>query len=283
LPLLIFNEWVILVSGYICPVCRGKFEKREKNLICENGHNFDISKQGYVNLLLSKGQGNHGDNKEMVRARKNFLEKGYYEKLRNDLSQLCEKYVASSATVLDAGCGECWYTAEVYERLKKSGKAVKFLAVDISKDALSYGAKRNKEIECAVASVFNLPIEDEGCDCLISVFSPYCENEYKRVLKKGGIFIMTIPGEEHLIDLKNLIYDEPYENEVKDYELDGFEFVESKTTDYTVHIDNNEDVNNLFMMTPYYYKTGVKEQSRVKLCEKIDTRVSFQTLVYKKI
>ena len=47
--------------GFICPVCKKPLVKNEKSYICENGHNFDIAKSGYVNLLTCSSRKNHGD------------------------------------------------------------------------------------------------------------------------------------------------------------------------------------------------------------------------------
>ena len=68
---------------FICPVCKEKLCIQNKSLVCSNNHTFDIAKSGYVNLLLSKqaGKNVHGDNKLTVRARRDFLSKGYYSRL----------------------------------------------------------------------------------------------------------------------------------------------------------------------------------------------------------
>ena len=42
------------MSILICPVCGENLSKTEKSYTCTNRHSFDISKSGYVNLLLSK-------------------------------------------------------------------------------------------------------------------------------------------------------------------------------------------------------------------------------------
>ena len=52
--------------------------------------------------------------------------------------------------------------------------------------------------------------------------------EILRVLKPGGIFVMAIPAARHLWELKAAVYDHPYENEVKDYALEGFTFLEKR-------------------------------------------------------
>ena len=54
-------------------------------------------------------------------------------------------------------------------------------------------------------------------DLLLSVFAPYCGEEFLRVLKPDGQFIMIIPCENHLYGLKEAIYEKPYRNEVDVY------------------------------------------------------------------
>ena len=63
-----------------CPVCAGALERRAGAYLCPKNHSFDIAKSGYVNLLLNSSQGHHGDDKLMVRARRDFLDKGYYDR-----------------------------------------------------------------------------------------------------------------------------------------------------------------------------------------------------------
>ena len=65
------------MAGFICPVCRKPLERTEKIYRCPDGHSYDISKSGYINLLMSQKSGNHGDDKIMVHARRDFLEKGF--------------------------------------------------------------------------------------------------------------------------------------------------------------------------------------------------------------
>jgi 23S rRNA (guanine745-N1)-methyltransferase len=128
---------------------------------CENRHCYDISKSGYVNLLQSQRQADkrHGDDRLMARARRAFLDKGYYRPLLSRLQETAAEYAVSGCRILDAGCGECWYTSNIYEYL--SGKNIKaaVFGADISKDALTLGAKRGADIELAAASVFHLPMK----------------------------------------------------------------------------------------------------------------------------
>ena len=34
-----------------CPLCGGAFSLKEKSLVCEKRHTYDIAKQGYVNFV----------------------------------------------------------------------------------------------------------------------------------------------------------------------------------------------------------------------------------------
>ncbi len=268
------------MTYFICPVCGEKLTESEKSAVCVNRHSFDKAKSGYINLLPNNlPAGNHGDNKLMVRARHEFLEKGYYLPLRDNLCELVRKYTDEKSVIIDAGCGEGWYTKAVSDSLGDC----ELLAVDISKDAVKIAAKRDRKIKCAAASVFHLPVEDECADVVMSVFSPLCENEFVRVLKKGGCFIYVIPAENHLWELKSAIYDKPYKNEVKPYEMENFIFKEKVSVDGVMKMETADDVKNLFMMTPYYYKTSESDTEKLLSSPPDEIQYSFEILVFEKM
>ena len=166
--------------------------------------------------------------------------------------------------------------------MEKAGGLPQIFAVDISKFAADKCARRCKGVECAAASVFRLPMADASCDLVTCLFAPYAGEEYQRVLKPGGVFIMVIPGENHLWELKEAIYDQPYRNEVKGYELEGFDFLNKRAVDRRILLDNPADIRSLFQMTPYYYKSGVDTDARLEALERLETQVSFEILTYRK-
>lgn len=272
------------MSIFICPVCGKKLEISGNSYGCEAGHSFDISRSGYVNLLLSKhiGKTVHGDNKLMVQSRREFLDKGYYSPLCEALCEAVSEHFSGSV-IIDAGCGEGYYTAAIIDKLKQLNIAADVCGIDISKTAVEFSAKRCRSAELAVASVFHIPVGESSCDMLVTLFSPYCGEEFRRVLKKGGIMIMAIPSEDHLWELKQAIYDTPYKNQVKPYELEGFELVNKKRITYEMQLDNSEDINALFSMTPYYYRTGREQQERLARLSQITTKADFELLVYRNI
>lgn len=266
------------MSVFICPVCSEKLAVSGKSYICPKNHVFDIAKSGYVNLLTAKNGAVHGDNKFMLKARREFLEKGYYSPLCKAVCRTVSEYAENNSILLDAGCGEGYYTSAV-----KLSTDIEIYGIDISKDAVEMAAKRKNGINFAAASVFHIPVRSESCDILLTMFAPYCGEEYSRVLKNGGYMVMAIPSENHLWELKKAVYDTPYKNEVKPYELDGFTHIKAERVNFTMKIDNKTDIQSLFSMTPYYYRTGKAEQERLNALEYLETQADFEILTYKKI
>jgi 23S rRNA (guanine745-N1)-methyltransferase len=272
------------MSDFICPQCNTPLDLKEKSFICKSNHTYDISKSGYINLLMSQQvkEKRHGDDKLMVRARRDFLEAGYYDCLLEKFTPMLATYTKSGDMIVDAGCGECWYTDNVYKHLAQKNLSIKILGIDISKNAIDIGAKRNKNIQLAVASVFDIPIKEDSCDIVFSIFAPYSKEEFSRILKKSGILIRIIPLEKHLWSLKKAIYDCPYENVVDALEIEGFELLEKAEIRQTIHLSCNKDIMNLFSMTPYYYKTGKEDQKKLETINELETEIEFGILVYKK-
>ena len=66
---------IIKAHNLACPIDGNKLEQNDGQLVCENGHTFDIARQGYVNLLpvQHKRSKQPGDSKAMVLARTAFL------------------------------------------------------------------------------------------------------------------------------------------------------------------------------------------------------------------
>lgn len=268
------------MCSFCCPVCSLPLKESERTYTCANAHSFDKAKSGYVNLLThaANTHGNHGDNRDMVRARRDFLDQGYYAPLRAKIAALAENYLSPGGVLLDSGCGEGYYTAAVAEAVPNAT----VLGIDISKDAANLAAKRCKRAKIAVASAFHLPVASNSVDMLLEVFSPYCAPEFDRVLKPGGIFLEAIPGENHLFALKEAVYDEPYKNQVDKFERPGYTLLEIQEVSGEIRLTSQTDIQNLFLMTPYYYKTGKKEQARLEALDTLITPVEFLLPVYRK-
>ena len=268
---------------FVCPKCREKLNITDKTATCPKGHSFDKARGGYYNLLLGHSGGTHGDNKEMVLARRAFLGGGYYSPLANLLADQVLRYTPKGGSLLDAGAGEGYYTDIVERALFLRDGASDVSAFDISKDAVREISKKNPRISLAVAGSYHMPIADSEFDTVINTFSPLALDETRRVLKTGGHFIMAIPGEMHLFDLKSVIYDTPYKNVVEDTHLEGFELVIDQPLTYKFCLDSPEKIQNLFMMTPYAYRTKPSDREKVLKLKTLDCTADFRIFVYKKL
>jgi len=267
----------------ICPICGEKFIKEGSSYICSKRHCYDISKAGYVNLLPPSGKGKrHGDDKLMVKARADFLSKGYYDSFSQAICESAVKHAGSSCTVLDAGCGEGKYTLDLLNAFADKNICADIIGTDISKDALAYAAKKSRQIRFAAASSAKLPVENESCDIILNIFSPFIKQEFLRALKPGGTLIRAVPLENHLFELKAAIYDKPYLNDFIPPEEEGFSVEEIIPVKYRINLDNTDDISGLFMMTPYYYKTGREDQEKLKSCSHLSVGLEFEIIVYKK-
>ena len=274
-----------MMEVFRCPLCRTKLLKNERALKCEHGHSFDISAEGYVHLLPANKMNSKvpGDSKEMAASRSAFLDKGYYEPLLKELERtVLELSENEEPAMLDCGCGEGYYTANIAKELKNRFPKAKIAGFDISRPSVRRAAKRTKEVDFAVASVFDIPVSDKSFDILLNVFSPLSIDEYKRVLKDGGYYVYVVPAARHLWQLKAAIYDTPYENREEDIPYEGFEHVETRKVRYETLIKTKEDIFALFQMTPYYWKTSAKGAEKLSAYESLLTEVAFDIHIYKK-
>ncbi len=269
-------------SCFICPLCGTELECDAKSYHCENGHCFDIAKKGYVNLLMSQSSSQHGDSKEMIASRAEFLNRGFYDKLSAEVCNCVMKYAPQNARVLDAGCGECKYTFDVSKSLSDTEKRAEVIGIDISKEALIFSRRRGNGLFLAVASTADLPVASASVDVLINIFAPFSSNEFSRVLKDGGVIIRVYPLARHLWELKELIYDEPYENPGLPEE-EGLVLTETRELKYKIQLNNTGEILSLFEMTPYFHRTSQSDKEKLLSCNRLSCSVEFGIALYKKI
>lgn len=266
-----------------CPVCNQILNLDQRRYVCPVGHSFDLAKEGYVNLLPANQKHSHdpGDTKEMVLSRRAFLQAGHYKPFAEKLGELVRGLLKeeAGANVIDIGCGEGYYTGFIKEA---AGENSSLFGFDISKWAVKYAAKKNKDCAFAVASAFHIPAEKEWADLAVNLFSPLAVEEIYRVLKGGGYFIYAVPGPRHLFGLKEILYDAPYENQRKDTLYNGFNLIERVTVKDTIHLERTEDIMALFTMTPYYWKTPGAGAERLARTPRLDTQIHFDFLIYQK-
>ena len=166
--------------------------------------------------------------------------------------------------------------------LRTAGRTSEVYGIDISKFSLRWAAKRDKEIEFAVASAFHLPVPDQSVDFLINCFSPMSREEFCRILKPGGHYLYVVPAPKHLWELKSAVYDTPYENEAQMIPYEGFAYVDVKRVDARVHLPDSQTIRDLFGMTPYLWKTPKSGLDRLNALEELDTQISFDLHLFQR-
>ena len=270
---------------FCCPVCGGPLKKQGGALVCPARHSFDIAAKGYAHLLPSSRMHAKvpGDDRDMVAARRAFLDSGAYEPFQKALAGLVLEYTAGVPRpfVLDAGCGEGYYTAAVAKALREAGREGCVAGFDISKFAVKAAAGRDKQVFWAVAGSFAIPVESGAVHCLLNVFSPMVETEFARVLAPGGVLLYAVPGPRHLFGLKQVLYDTPYENPVSDTAYKGF-VLERRVPVRDCITLRGEQIGRLFQMTPYYWKTPRAGAARLAACTELSTEIEFDFLVYRR-
>ena len=233
----------------ICPVCGSPLHFAEKTAVCKNGHSFDRSKEGSVNLILN-GSPSAGDGAEMASARKRFLSKGHYSHLLCGLKESLRDYIFPQSTIIDACCGEGYFT----NALQKEFCEASFYGFDLSKRALRYAAKDSQKALFFAANISSVPVKDGSADILLHIFAPVNEKEFLRLLAPKGVFIHVFPGKDHLMGIKRILYGEPRQNDERSGLSDAFEVISSKKISETVVLDN-ASLCDLITMTPYFYRT----------------------------
>lgn len=243
----------------ICPVCKKDLIRNEKTYRCENNHSFDMGKQGYLNLLLSnqKHSKTPGDDKEMVLSRKRFLEKDYYKIISDRVNSLI---------------------------LENLGVESNIIGIDISKEAIISAAKTYKNIDWLVASAMNIPLADESMDFVICMFAKIVPEEKMRVLKNGGKLIVVSTGEKHLIELKEVVYENvrtEFYSPVEDLKI----FKHCKTVNCTgkSFITENESIRNLFDMTPYKWRSPKDGVERLFSLDNLEITIDVNIDVFEKV
>lgn len=268
-----------------CPLCGEALLRQAGVCRCGHGHCFDVAAQNYVNLTAGgRGSGRlTGDSPEMCRARTAFLERGYYAPLREAVARLCGEVLGScpAPRAVDAGCGEGYYTQGVWEVLSRQG-APELLGVDLAKTALKRAGRRCPQAEFALASLFHLPVADGAADLVLSVFAPVAAEEFGRVLRQGGALLVVTPGPRHLWGMKEVLYPAPYENRPQVRRYPGFRPADRVLLEETVTVSPEEDIRNLFLMTPYAWKTGEEAARRLLERESLETEISFFLDLYRR-
>ncbi|MEG0382501.1 MAG: methyltransferase domain-containing protein [Christensenella sp.] len=233
-----------------CPICKSALTlKNSGSFICTHGHCFDLSSKGYVNFLTDN-QGDSRYGKELFENRKAVFRAGFYENIARATEELTARFLpADKNTVLDAGCGDGYYSLRLAQT-----QAAKVYAVDNSKEAILSACKSAGDVRFMVADLADLPVLSNTVGALINILTPANYTEFARVLGTRGILIKAIPGENYLRELRECVgaelLNKEYSNQrVIDRMKESTDIAEQKSIEYTLPV-NAAELAAFYKMTP---------------------------------
>ncbi len=263
----------------VCPVCQSPLEPNGKNLSCEKNHGFDQAKQGYFNLLLNtaKNSQSPGDNAAMVKSRQAFLDSGLYKSISDAVNQLVIDHLwqNKSAQILDLACGEGYYTQQLHHALDDHQINHTLYGLDISKDAIKAGAKRDRSIKWIVANGFKAPFVPHSLDCVINMFNRVNSKTLHALCHPAGKVIIASAAKFHLEQLKHAIYETP---KFEEFDMvgamsDEFEHDVRNQLDFKVTL-TPENTKALLGMTPHAWRSSPETQQQLIDNPQLELRVN---------
>ena len=244
----------------LCPHCQAPLSAEGRTWSCANGHSYDQARQGYLNLLLvqHKNSRQPGDTPAMLACRQAFLDGGHYQPVSDEINRLFAEQ--APAALLDMGCGEGYYT----DRLARVLPGLDCAGLDISKDAVIKACRRNRDIQWLVGSSARLPLADASLDAALCVFSPWSWEECLRVLKPGGHLLLVGPHADHLLALREKLYDSIHPTpELIKALPEGMTIVNDQILRYALQLEPAA-LDNLIGMTPHGFRSRPERQQALR-------------------
>ncbi|WP_374328912.1 putative RNA methyltransferase [Azonexus sp.] len=269
-------------TALACPLDGAPLAPVDGGWTCPAGHRYDQAAQGYVNLLpvQHKRSRDPGDSKEMVAARRRFLEAGHYRPIAELAARAALADLPADAACLDAGCGEGYYLRQLAAQADATGQTPALLGLDISKWAVQAAAKAQRGTATwVVGSNARLPVLPATLDRVLCLFGFPVYPEFARVLKPGGQLILIDAGPDHLRELREIIY--PTLKAPRNGELpvpEGFVAGSGESLRHSLTLDGTAIIADLLAMTPHLYRATPEGRARAAVLETlkltVDVRLS---------
>lgn len=267
--------------SYLCPLCQKALLINQNTYRCLHNHQFDVAKEGYVNLLpvQHKRSKDPGDNKAMMQARLQFLNAGHYQPMRDALGEIVTTLLMKipNPQLLDIGCGEGYYTHHFFNALTNAN----VYGLDISKIMIRSAAKRYPQCDFVVASSQRLPFSDTQFDAIVRIFAPCHGQELDRVTKDGGIMVTVTPGARHLYQLKAHIYDNVHLHDIPEEIIPSFTLESEHNVTFPMVLRGDEACL-LLQMTPFAWRAPQSLWEQLKNTAQFNCEADFTLRVYRK-
>lgn len=225
-----------------------------------------------------------GDDKQMVQARRSFLEQGHYHPFSEAINNLIQNSIqpSDSPSILDAGCGEGYYLRNLAESLASAEIGAETIGIDISKHAIIAASKQSQSPLWLVASAAKAPIKSHSLDLIYSLFTPLNSNELQRLLKSSGTLITATAGEHHLLELRERIYNDVNIKPIKTAEQLSTEFIhqQQQTIRFEINLNSQQDIDKLIRMTPHYWRSSPESRAKISALEQLQVTAEFHIDIF---
>ena len=258
---------VTAFEALACPLDGTPLRRAGSTWRCPAGHSYDIARQGHVHLLpvQQKRSRDPGDSRAMVAARRRFLNSGAYDPIAAAVSRavLAQVPAATAASCLDAGCGEGYYLRQL-ATAGSDGPDLALIGIDISRWAVAAAAGQDRRATWGVGSNANVPAQSGTLDCVLCLFGFPVHAEFARVLKPGGLLLQADAGEDHLRELREIIYASlKPRRSAPAPAVEGFVALPGERVRYSLDLRDSESIADLLAMTPHLYRASATRRAQV--------------------
>ena len=275
---------------FICPICSSPMEViNYRSLVCSNHHCFDISKQGYVNLLSRSPKTKY--DKKLFESRKIIFANGLFDPMITSIWENMRaelKPTRDLIRILDAGCGEGSFLYNIQQRIAEKSKCnLLGVGIDISKEGIMIASRGSSESIWCVADLARCPFADKQFNFMLNILSPSNYSEFSRVLADDGLMIKVIPERKYLQELRGSFYQQTDRNVYSNKNTialfqQHFELVDLQHVCYGVTLDH-EIIEPLIRMTPLSWGALKERIADVLGKSKVEITFDFTVLMGKKM
>lgn len=235
-----------------CPICTKSMDIQGNSLICRHGHCFDISRYGYVNLLLK------------IIAQNQLQQAVFWQPAPNFWSMACmmlcwRKSYSLFLYAIYKKHFRCWLRRGFLCKADTAKNRTKHLCLWLVKggntDCIKKRQAQSSEVVCYCLT--KIPLKDGSMDCILDIFSPAHYKEFQRLLSPNGYVVKVIPTKNHLREIRTKVQahlkNPDYSNEsVVEYFEKYLKTISRETVSATVQLSSEQRMS-FIEMTPLLF------------------------------
>jgi len=211
----------------------------------------------------------------MVAARRRFLNAGHYQPIAAAVSRaaLADRPSGAPINCLDAGCGEGYYLRQLAAAARDE-QTLALIGLDISKWAVLAAAKQEQRASWIVGTNARLPVLPATLDRLLCLFGFPVYAEFARVLKPGGELLQVDSGQDHLRELREIIYPMLKAERTAETSIPaGFQHLTTEIVRFPLALQGQAQIADLLAMTPHLYRASAEGRAAAEALTELSLTV----------